>query len=228
MRRFRRIIPVCLLIVFATFLLVGCGSDKDFVSNTQELKDGLTEIDIEVDSANVIIEQGEEAAITYNFPAKDKVSLTYENGVVKFEVKEGFSLFSSGADKEVKVTIPKDKELAIIKVETDSGNININNIKCEQITAEVDSGNINMANDIAKKLIVKADSGNINVNGQIENTDADVDTGNVTLEGDIYIVKAESDSGDIVINSIKSQSQMRLELNTNFGDIIINGKFIGS
>ena len=62
------------------------------------------------------------------------------------------------------------------------------------------------------------------MNGELENIEADVDSGNLNLSGNVYIVKAETDSGDITINSTKSQSEMRLNLDTDFGNITINGK----
>lgn len=226
MHKFKKIIPILVIGLFVSFSLSGCFGNDELVSNSQSLKDGLSEIDIDVDSANVIIEQGEEALITYSFPKNVKVDYSYDNGKVTLKGKNGISLFSSGSNSEVKITIPKDKELSITTAKSDSGNISINNIKCEQINCELDSGNLTMNNNNAKKLVAKVDSGNITEDGDIESIEANADSGNINLSGNVYIVKAETDSGDITIDSKKSQSEMRLNLDTDFGKITINGKSI--
>ena len=218
MHKFKKIIPILVIGLFVSFSLSGCFGNDELVTNSQSLKDGINEIDIDVDSANVIIEQGEEALITYSFPKNVKVDYSYDNGKVAIKGKNGMSLFSSGGNSEVKITIPKDKQLSVITTKSDSGNISINNITSEQINCELDSGNLTMNNNNAKKLVAKVDSGNI--------TEDDADSGNVNLAGNVYIVKAETDSGDININSKKSQTEMRLNLDTDFGKITINGKSI--
>ena len=226
MHKFKKIIPILVIGLFVSFSLSGCFGNDELVTNSQSLKDGLSEIDIDVDSANVIIEQGEEALITYSFPKNVNVDYSYENGKVTLKGKNGMSLFSSGSNSEVKITIPKDKQLSVITTKSDSGNISINNITSEQINCELDSGNLTMNNNNAKKLVAKVDSGNITEDGDIESIEANADSGNVNLAGNVYIVKAETDSGDININSKKSQTEMRLSLDTDFGKITINGKSI--
>ena len=226
MHKFKKIIPILVIGLFVSFSLSGCFGNDELVTNSQSLKDGLSEIDIDVDSANVIIEQGEEALITYSFPKNTKADYSYENGKVTLKEKNGISLFSSGSNSEVKITIPKDKQLSVITTKSDSGNISINNITSEQINCELDSGNLTMNNNNAKKLVAKVDSGNITEDGDIESIEANADSGNVNLAGNVYIVKAETDSGDININSKKSQTEMRLSLDTDFGKITINGKSI--
>ncbi len=226
MHKFKKIIPILVIGLFVSFSLSGCFRNDELVTNSQSLKDGINEIDIDVDSANVLIEQGEEALITYSFPKNVNVDYSYENGKVTLKGKNGVSLFSSGGNSEVKITIPKDKQLSVITTKSDSGNISINNITSEQINCELDSGNFTMNNNNAKKLVAKVDSGNITEDGDIESIEANADSGNVNLAGNVYIVKAETDSGDININSKKSQTEMRLNLDTDFGKITINGKSI--
>lgn len=224
MHNYKRIISIILIGVIVSLSFTGCIGNSEMINETKALKDGLTEIEIDADSYNVIIEQGEEANVSYNALKDANINFTYENGKLFFKDESKLTFLSGNANREIRITIPKDKELAGMNVETDSGNITISNIKCEMINVKVDSGNINMSSDIAKKLIAKADSGNVDLNGELESIEADVDSGNLNLSGNVYIVKAETDSGDITINSTKSQSEMRLNLDTDFGNITINGK----
>ena len=226
MHNYKRIISIILIGVIVSLSFTGCIGNSETINETKALKDGLTEIEIDADSYNVIIEQGEEANVSYNALKDAKINFTYENGKLFFKDESKLTFLSGNANREIIITIPKDKELTGMNVETDSGNITISNIKCEMINVKVDSGNINMSSDIAKKLIAKADSGNVDLNGELENIEADVDSGNLNLSGNVYIVKAETDSGDITIDSKKSQSEMRLNLDTDFGKITINGKSI--
>lgn len=225
------VITLC-VILFGVYRFVGSGSWNIFnfgtgkyVDKTEDITPDITELDVDVRSANVIIQEGDTASIAYTFPEESEVSILQENGKVSFREnsdKINVNFFGSGK-KEVIITVPRDRQLVRINTKTDSGNVEIGNVKCDDIITSQDSGNIRLNNVVARNLKAEADSGNIEVNGSIEKTEAKVDSGNIKLDGDLHVITAKADSGNITINSKKSESEMVLKLDVDSGKITVNG-----
>ncbi len=244
------VITLC-VIVFGVYRFIGSGSWNIFnfgtgkyIEKTEDLSADITELDVDVHSANVIIEEGDTPNIYYSFPEESEISLQSENGKVSFREssdKVNFNFFGSGKKKEVKITLPRDKQLVRINTKTHSGNVEIRNVKCDDVITNQDSGNLKINNLASRNLKVEADSGNIivdgnienvnveadsgniEVNGNIEKTEVKADSGNIKLDGDLHIVTAKADSGNITINSKKSESEMVLNLDVDSGKITVNG-----
>ena len=240
-----------IVIIFGIYRFIDAGSfnlfsfgDSNMVTKTEAISADITELDIDVDSANVIFEEGDTPSITYTFPEKSEVNLTNDGSKVMFKEnnnKSNVIIFGSGKKKEVKVTLPRDRQLVRINTKTDSGNLEINNVKCDDIITNLDSGNFHVNNVAARNLKAEADSGNIvvnsnienmnvevdsgnvEVNGTVEKIDAKADSGNIELKGDLHIINAKADTGNITIDSKKPESEMVLNLEIDLGKITVNG-----
>lgn len=240
-----------IVILFGIYRFIGNGSWSIFsfgtgkyVEKTEDLGANVTELDVEVRSANVTIEEGDAPGIWYSFPENSEISILNENGKVSFREnndKSNIVLFGSGKKKEVRITVPRDKQLARINTRTHSGNVEINNVKCDDILTNQDSGNLKISSVTSRNLKIDADSGNIIVNSNIENVDATADsgniefdgniekinvkadTGNINLKGDYHIIEAKADSGNITIDSKRPESEMVLNLDVDSGKITVNG-----
>lgn len=238
-------------IIFGIYRFVGgsswnifsFGSGK-YVEKTEDLNADVTELDVDVRSANVIIEEGDTPSIWYSFPENADISLLNENGKVSFREnnnKSNIIIFGSGKKKELKITVPKDKQLVRINTNTNSGSVDIHNVKCDEITTSQDSGNLKIDNVVSRNLrsdadsgninvnsnieniIVKVDSGNVEINGNIEKIDAKADSGNIDLKGDYHIITGKADTGNIKIDSKRPESEMVLNLDVDSGKITVNG-----
>ncbi len=241
-----------IVIIFGTYRFIGSGSwdifnffgTAKYIEKTEDLTADITELDVDVHSANVIIEEGDAPSIYYSFPEKSEVNIHNENGKVSFvenNNKNNVILFGSGKKKEVRITLPRDRQLVRINTKTHSGNLEINNVKCDDVITNQDSGNLRVNNIVAKNLKSEADSGNINVNSSIENVNVEVDSGNVEVNGNIekldvkadsgniklagnlHVITAKADSGNITIDSNRPESEMVLKLDVDTGKITVNG-----
>lgn len=240
-----------IVILFGIYRFIGQGAwnifsfgSGKYVEKTEVLSADITELDVDVDSANVIIEEGDAPSIWYSFPEKSEISILNENGKVSFRENRNsnsFVLFENGKKKEVRITVPRDRQLSKINAKTHSGNIDINNVKCDDIITNLDSGNLKMGNVTSRNLKTDADSGNIIVNSNIENVDATADSGNIefdgniekinvkadsgniNLKGDYHIITGKADSGNITIDSKRPESEMVLNLDVDSGKITVNG-----
>lgn len=240
-----------IVILFGIYRFIGNGAwnifsfgSGKYVEKTEDLSADITELDVDVRSANVIIEEGNTPSIYYSFPEKSEISILNENGKVSFRENSNNNnlvLFGNGKKKEVRITVPRDRQLSKINAKTHSGNIDINNVKCDDIITNLDSGNLKISSVTSRNLKTDADSGNIIVNSNIENVDATADSGNIefdgniekinvkadsgniNLKGDYHIIDAKADSGNITIDSKRPESEMVLNLDVDSGKITVNG-----
>ena len=240
-----------IVILFGIYRFIGNGTWNIFsfgtgkyVEKTEDLSADITELDVDVRSANVIIEEGNTPSIYYSFPEKSEISILNENGKVSFRENSNNNnlvLFGNGKKKEVRITVPKDRQLSRINTRTHSGNVDIYNIKCEDITTRQDSGNAKIDGVISRNLKADADSGNIVVNSNIENADVEADSGNIEVNGNIekinvkadsgninlkgnyHIIAGKADSGNITIDSKRPEAEMILNLDVDSGKITVNG-----
>lgn len=239
-----------IVILFGIYRFIGWGAwnifsfgSGKYVEKTEDLSADISELEVDVHSANVIIEEGDTPSIWYSFPEKSEVSIYTENGKVTFRENNNndINFFGSGKKKEVRITLPRDKQLIRINAKTHSGNVDIHNVKCDDIITKQNSGNIKIDNVVSGNLKTEADSGNVNVNSHFENVDvkvdsgnveldgniekiqAEADSGNIKLKGDLHIINAKTDSGNITIDSKKSEAEMVLTLDVDSGKITVNG-----
>ena len=240
-----------IVILFGIYRFVGSGSwnifsfeSGKYVEKTEDLSADITELDVDVHSANVIIEEGDAPSIWYSFPEDADVSILNENGKVSFRENSNnnnFVLFGNGKKKEVKITVPKDRQLMRINTKTHSGNVDIHNVKCDDIITNQDSGNLKISSVASRNLktdadsgniivdsnienvVAEADSGNIEFDGNIEKINVKADSGNINLKGDYHIIDAKADSGNITIDSKRPESEMVLNLDVDSGKITVNG-----
>lgn len=219
-----------IVILFGIFRFIGNGAwnifsfgSGKYVEKTEDLSADITELDVDVRSANVIIEEGNTPGIWYSFPESSKINILNENGKVSFREnsdKDNFTFFGNGK-KEVRITVPRDRQLTRISTKTHSGNIIVNS-SIENVDVEADSGNIEVNGNIGN-VDVEADSGNIKVNGNIEKINVKADSGNINLKGDYHIIAGKADSGNITIDSKRPEAEMILNLDVDSGKITVNG-----
>lgn len=219
-----------IVILFGIYRFVGLGTWNIFsfgtgkyVEKTEDLSADITELDVDVRSANVTIEEGDTPGIWYSFPESSKINISNENGKVSFREdsdKDSFTFFGNGK-KEVRITVPKDRQLSRINTRTNSGNIIVNS-SIENVDVEADSGNIEVNGNI-ENADVEVDSGNIEVNGSIEKINVKADSGNINLKGNYHIIAGKADSGNITIDSKRPEAEMILNLDVDSGKITVNG-----
>ena len=215
-------------VLFGIYRFVGTGHGNVFsfgkgntVTKTADLASDVTELDVDIEAGNVIIEEGDEPAVTYTFSEKADIDISQDNGKVTFKQNgDDYSMFSFGnVKRQVTITVPRERQLARISTKIDAGNVDINNIKCNDMEILLDAGNLKINNATARNLTAEVDSGNITVKGDIENIDATVDMGNIDINGNTDSINAEVDMGNISADgNIRSIDTM-----VNAGNITLKG-----
>lgn len=140
--------------------------------------------------------------------ASDLVSVSLQDGVLKIEEKAAFGMFiGSSYNVSVNILIPEDKILENMDISVDAGEISsVGILSCKSATLDVDTGNLEM-----------------NLAG-LNMLEASVDVGNARLSlhnaGNISV---ETDTGDIVLNMDGCNLDYNYNLETDLGNITIDG-----
>lgn len=224
--------------------------NKDFVNENKEL-DKFDNIDINLDYADVELvssdKYGIELAHNKNF---GNIIYEVKNNTlsVKNEVKIGininFDFFGSAKKTKVKVLVPSNEILENITVNSKAGDINISNIKGNNLVSNCDFGNVKINEVNINKIESTAKSGDIEFNKVntkgiiIENDFGDFEAENIVCEASDISVKSgeiklngaikgenkiSNDFGDIEINTTLADNEYSYKVDVDFGDVKIDG-----
>lgn len=166
----------------------------------------FSNVEINVDSADITIERGADYQISYAIRSSSEPVFTNDNGKLYFgKPKNQAGLFLNLGDintkKEelyVKVIIPDNVDLNEAILDTDAGTINLDGINIKKLTADSDAGNINLSNIETEMLKIDEDAGNINLNN--------IKTGTVTLDNDSGKSTLDNLTGDSVTGKFDAGS----------------------
>lgn len=139
----------------------------------------------------------------------------------------------------------EDYTLGDIKISVDCGNVELEDIIANSIDVNADLGNVEFDKITCKNdMTLAVDCGNIEVaDGQMETVRADNsmgnivlkrvtfktgsfdnDMGNIDVDGDFEAIAADCSMGAIDIRTARAESELKLDLNVDMGDIKVNGK----
>ena len=189
-----------------------------------EITDYFTELNINLDAADIKIEYGEKARVEYRLAESAVPDVFVESGTLHIKKKDnkGWGMIPFGiGDSYILVVIPEGLvlddltinhdagDLDIISIETDdlnidvdAGDIEIKGVTAEEAEFDVDAGNIELAGCKFDELTVDVDAGNVNLTGcTVEKISADIDAGNIeSHDSNINSGRVEADLGNIALH----------------------------
>ena len=145
------------------------------------LDEDATEIEIEVATVNINIKQGEK----FSFETNSKnMWITRENDtiLIREKTKVGPLVHSTNLG-EATIYIPKNVEIAKIKLETGAGNVNISDLNLQEVDFELGAGNVKLQNIISNnKCKIEGGAGKIEISdSEFKNMNLDLGVGNLDL-----------------------------------------------
>ena len=212
----------------------------------QEIEE-ITDIDIMVSSSNIEFCKSEKFGIemrTYRQTTYDvsdgKLVISDHGDSFKFNI--GFNFFNIN-EIYIKVYLPENEELNSVKINTDYGNININNLSADlvdlsdsfgsikisdisagKINANLSNGSFRCRNVEADVFIYKNDFGSGTFD-DVKFNDCSLEASNGKLEVNtsrIFTLKAENDFGKITLRGLVSDN---VKINASNGAIDLQGDF---
>lgn len=127
------------------------------------------------------------------------------------------SFFKSLNSCIITITVPSNANLTEIKIGTDVGDINIDDIICKNCTIDSHVGDIDINNAKAESLIIKADVGDIDVkDGKCDIVSVTSNVGDVKIKDIVCnAVSADSNIGDVTVDNVLDESGNKPQMDIN-------------
>ena len=213
------IFALILLTVYIVFNTTDNVKDTEDSYNNLDIISNIKNYDIKLDSAKLIIEEGNKFTISTN---NKYISLTEEESKIKIKEKDHFSFKNSST---LKITIPKNYSFNNLNIVSDGGIVNISNLNVNELSLQLKAGSL-VLNDVIvnDKLTIIGGAGTIDVtNGNVNNLNLNVGVGNCNisaiLKGNSVI---EAGVGQLNIDLLDSIDNYKIKLTKGIGDITIN------
>lgn len=182
-------------------------------------------IDATFEIANITIQTGEEYRISFDGNSKLKPNIDITDNVLTLtqnKIKNNFNLLRPSKYKcNLTITIPKDKTLDDVNLNTNIGDINILDVCASNVTIKADIGDLDIENAQTGDTTIEANIGDIKLtDSQFENLDITADIGDIKVYGvkdlEPYDFDLENDLGDIKINETKYSRTYATSNNKDF------------
>ncbi len=188
----------------------------------------------------IIKQETENISIKITGYKKEEYALELKNEELSIKKEKGFLCFGFCTGKEeVLISIPKENSINFT-LQTSSGDIEIENLSNNRITADTSSGDISIQG--AKSIYATASSGDIEIgtvsSGNFKTSSGDIDiqsfntteNSNITTSsGDVVIkssqnayIETTTKSGDVNVSNSDRFAPYTITINTSSGDISVN------
>ena len=199
---------------------------KKYTAGEADISDPVKNLDIEWINGTVRIQYHNENTILLREESKKKISKDMEmrwwmdGDTLRVQyAKSGFRMMGFwNQEKELTVTLPEEIGFGDVVIGATSGDLEIPELKAENLSLEVTSGDINASADAAK-ISVGATSGDISVKTAEDTEKISVATtsGNISVEAEnVDEVKAGCTSGGISVRLGKFET---LKVSSTSGDV---------
>lgn len=201
----------------------------------KETLDAFQSVEIALEYADVRVEESEtdEYQINYSLPKAQEIEYGVSNGklVLKSKQKGMFafgdiSFFSIGYEPEQMrntpqaiISVPKGARLTDVNVETESGNVDCQDIQADHLTLMTDYGDIKLRNVQFDKTQIGLESGSLYME-QVQGTSGKLtnEYGNIAITNAIFKedMDVKLESGDV---SYQNVSMRDLILESSYGKV---------
>lgn len=189
----------------APFNAMTFGSNGKKVEYTKKF-DSVSNIDIDLAVADIEIVKGTEYSVTYKGREKLNPSIEMEGSTIKISQDYKMTITRlRDVDSKLIVTVPDNDSSCNLVLNANVGDISIDDVNLNKITADVDMGNFEVNNAVFKDGEFDVNMGNAEVNNcTFNNINASVDMGNAEVK-------------------IKGSKEYNLNLSVDLGTIGVYG-----
>ena len=194
--------------------------------NTYGEVDPFSSIFVEGVSDNVTIMHGDSFFVDIWHDERETVDCDVKDNALHI-TGEVDSVFFAGFQKEhITITVPWVTSLDTIKVETDMGDIYLEDINAGDAELETDMGDIIVTSGTFDTLNCDSDMGDVSVSAvQATSLKCVCDSGNVeAFEFDAQETELEADLGSVTAIAVGAQRDYSLELEVDLGELKLNGQ----
>lgn len=198
-------ITFCLLLVVSVILYILSITVK-LETNEYEIKETFKDIKILTDTADIdfMLSENLNTLIIYEEHQNIKHSVNIKDNTLLIEVDDNRKWYEHIGISTSKITVylPKSEYGRLI-MKSDTGNVNVENIKANKFDLSTSTGNLKIVNIKCKNLFSRSDTGNILLENVIasEKFKIETDTGNVKFkDSDASDIFVKTDTGNVIGN----------------------------
>lgn len=137
---------------------------------------------------------------------------------IEGDVKDQFFVGISIINLKLTVELP-EKMWKSVDIESDTGNIDIDQLEADEIKIKSDTGNLNAANYSTGLFVFESDTGNVALKDGAGRLKGETDTGNIRIESaEIQSdVSLKSDTGNVTIHVDKQPHSAAIRIQKDIG-----------
>lgn len=222
--------------------------DNQYVKEDEELEK-FDDIDLDVDFGDVEIDEGDNYRIVAEHNEKyDDLSYSVKDNklVVTNKQTVNFGVYNDDdSNFKIKIYVPKDTYLNNLKLEVQSGNLTLNNLKSKELNAtnkfgnikgnnietvnfegNLESGSLNLDTFTAENAVIKNKFGDVSGKSFVTNgLNADVESGKIDIEGNLSGQnEINSEFGKVILKTGLTKEECGYDINVEFGKSSVNGE----
>lgn len=191
---------------------------------------GIKNLDIEVELGDVEIQKGKSFRIeTYGLPERNEredsvlFGAYTENQTLYLSVENSKISVGSSVKPRLLITIPENLEK--LTIEQNNGSVTMTGIKGGLLEVNSDLGEVKVNQSEFENMFIESDMGQINLAGcKFSQGEFDNDLGSIEIGGICTdSLNAYSDSGSIQLNLKQFIKDVSLDLSADLGEIKVNG-----
>ena len=193
----------------------GNSATKDFDFSNEK----VTDIDIDMNEADVNIKYGDELSVHASFPEKYEPKVELKGTKLTIVQKANIKHITDSDGFKLNIVIPDDSKLDNLKIAVSAGDIDIKDIKADIFDIDANAGDIDIKDITAEKIDIDANAGDIDVDKvTADKVDIEANAGDINLmDSDVKSAEVNANAGDIDITG----NYDKIDCSCDFGDVDI-------
>lgn len=185
------------------------------------VSEAVTELDIQVDAAELIISNGENWLVSSN---NEHLSVRQRGG--KLTVKENGGIFAPSEGVTLEITVPAQSELDTAAIIAGAGRVRIEALAADDLRLNFGAGDVSIGTLLAdRQAVIEGGAGKIEIeNGTLRDLDLDMGMGELQLTSALLgACSFDMGVGAADIELVGSQESYRIEYTSGIGRTTVNG-----
>ena len=185
----------------------------------KEIQGEFTNVNIDVQAADIQILQGKEFSIQYHLDEKEKIiTAQIDNGTLTLITEPGLGWHPGRKKGQVIITLPEQQKLNQVDLNTVSGTVTLEQITMDTGNIRTTSGQIRITDTEADHLDAENKTGALSISGMVNTISLHSISGSLTLQGQVNTsASLETVSGKIEVeapfNTVHAESMREITVN---------------
>ena len=214
---------VCSAVSFVGDVSFFFSDEKEYVTEKSLTPEDITSLDIELEAAELVIQNGDILHAETNSTA---ISLLQDGSTLKIKEKN-----SLGRQKGAKVilTVPSLSTFYEVDISIGAGKLSADELTTVRFSLDVGAGNVEISKlNASSRAEIDCGAGDLDVNyGSISNLDLEVGVGDVDITAAIFgESEIECGVGDLMLTLIDGKALNRIACDVGIGNFKVDGEKI--